>query len=156
MKAQSLLIITLLTLLNTNCTSQQKTQIDKNNSTYNAKQLKIEKIELKEQTRGTRRFTTFTPTSKTVSLNDNVTTFSLSADEWKKITEQVDQIKLSTISNLQAPTSARFSDGALSASISITSGDKIYTSSGFDSGVPPKELEKLYKIITTDHMGKKQ
>lgn len=155
MKPKSLLIFTFLILLNSNCTSQKKAEIDENSPTHNTQQLKIEKIELKEQTRGTRRFTTFTPTSKIVSLNDNVTTFSLSTDEWKKITEQVNQIELSKISTLQSPTSARFSDGALSASISITSGDKIYTSSGFDSGFPPKELKKLYTTITTDNMGKK-
>ncbi|MGU3375390.1 hypothetical protein [Chryseobacterium sp. M5A1_1a] len=148
MKTKSLLILTFITLLTTTCTSQQKPEISKNISTSNVQKLKIEKIELKEQTRGTRRFITFTPTSKVVSLNGEVTTFPLSSNEWKNITEQANQVELSKISALQSPTSARFSDGALSATVLITSDGQTYISSSFDAGVPPKELEKLYKVIT--------
>ncbi|MFP3833938.1 hypothetical protein [Chryseobacterium sp. SIMBA_028] len=148
MKGQLPLILVFSTLLSISCTSQQKTEINKNISTSNVQTLKIEKIELKEQTRGTRRFVTFTPNSKIVSLNGEVTTFPLSSNEWKKITEQINQIELSKISALQSPTAARFSDGALSATVLITVDGQTYISSSFDSGTPPKELEKLYMVIT--------
>ncbi|AZB00330.1 hypothetical protein EG359_12180 [Chryseobacterium joostei] len=148
MKPQSLLILAFSTLLNINCTSQQKAEINKNTSTSDIQKSKIEKIELQEQTRGTRKLITFTSSSKVVSLNGEATIFPLSSNEWKKITEQANQIELSKISTLKAPTSARFSDGALSATVYITSDGQTYTSSSFDSGVPPKELEKLYQVIT--------
>lgn len=148
MKVKSLLILMLATSLNINCTSQQKAEINNNISTSDVQKPKIEKIELKEQTRGTRRFVTFTPNSKTVSLNGEITTFPLSSNEWKTITEQVNRVELSKISALQSPTTARFSDGALTANVYITSDGKTYISSSFDSGFPPKELEKLYKVIT--------
>ncbi|NIF03870.1 hypothetical protein F3J23_00285 [Chryseobacterium sp. Tr-659] len=151
MKAYSLLIVTFLILSNTNCTSQNKTEINKNNLTNTTQKSKIEKIELKEQTRGTRRITTFSPGLKIFSLNETVTHSPLSVDDWKRISEQAGQIELSTISNLKAPTSSRFTDAALASSISITSDGKVYTSSTFDSGVPPKELEKLYKEIITNN-----
>ncbi|PWN63390.1 hypothetical protein [Chryseobacterium oncorhynchi] len=147
MKAQSLSILVFSILLSTSCTSQQKAEINKDISISDVQKSKIEKIELQEQTRGTRKFITFTPNSKVVSLNGEVTTFPLSSGEWKKITEQANQVELSKISDLKSPTSARFSDGALSATVYITSDGKTYISSSFDSGVPPKELEKLYMVI---------
>lgn len=156
MKARTLLIVTFLTLLSISCTSQQSIQASKDTAASSTQRSKIEKIELKEQTRGTRRVTTLTPTSRIVSLNDDATTFPLSSHEWKTITEAASQVDLSKISTFQAPTTERFSDGALASSIFITANGKVHISSSFDAGAPPKELEKLYKMIISDDIGKKQ
>lgn len=156
MKTRTLFVVGFLTLLNTNCTSQQNTEGNPNTTVSSTQQPRIEKIELKEQTRGTRRITTLTPTSRIFSLNDNITTLPWSSNEWKKIIDQANQVDLSSISNLKAPTSERASDGALAASIFITANGKVYVSSSFDAGAPPKELDKLYKMITAGGMSKKQ
>lgn len=147
MKAQYLLILFFFILFNTNSTSQQKKVIHKNNSTYTTQKSKIEKIELKEQTRGTNRIITFTPDSKIISLNGEITTMPLSSDEWQKITKSASSIELSKISSLSSPTTDRYSDRALASTITIFSQGKKYTSSTFDSGNPPKELEILYKKL---------
>ncbi|MCJ7933470.1 MAG: hypothetical protein MUW56_07495 [Chryseobacterium sp.] len=155
MKPQILLIILFLPLIHTNCTSQKKDTKTDNKASINVKQSKIEKIELKEQTRGTDRMTTYTPTSRVASLNGEVTTSAISSEAWQKITTEVNAIDLSKISALESPTTGRFTDRALSSFISITVDGKVYTSSTFDSGTPPKELEGLYREITTGIIKKK-
>lgn len=156
MKTQSLLIFIFSTLLNTNCSSQQKLGITKNTPTYIAQQSKIEKIEITEQTRGTNRIITFTPTSKIVTVNGNESTSSLSSIEWQNIETQTSIIDLSTLSLLQSPSNSRFSDGALSSKLSITANGKIYLSSEFDAGNPPKEVENLYRVLMNKKRGQKK
>lgn len=147
MKTTIPLLILFLVLSNNNCSSQQKERINKNNSTKIQKTKKIEKIEVTEQTRGTNRVITFTPNSKIVSLNGNATTSALSSGEWENIVTQSSIIDLSKISSLEAPSTNRFSDRALSSHISITADGKTYQSVTFDAGAPPKELESLYKAL---------
>ncbi|PKF74658.1 hypothetical protein [Chryseobacterium sp. PMSZPI] len=141
------LITILINIIYLNCTSQKKNNEIKNKPLINLQQSKIEKIELTEQTRGTNRVIIYTPTSKVSSLNGNSVTSPISVEEWKKITAQVNLIDLSKISTLQSPTTGRFSDRALAATISITYENNVFTSSSFDAGIPPKELENLYDEI---------
>ena len=76
MKPHILLII-FFTFININCSSQHKKDIYKNKLTIKEKNEKIEKIEITEKTRGTNRVISFTPISKTVSINGNITTTKL-------------------------------------------------------------------------------
>ncbi|MGH1517794.1 hypothetical protein [Chryseobacterium sp. JK1] len=110
-------------------------------------QQKIEKIELTEQTRGFRRSIVLTPASKTINTNEEVVSSKIASSEWAKISKLVETIDLKQISRLQSPTTGRNSDRALASSIIITSEGTEYTSSSFDSGKPPKELEALYNAI---------
>ena len=73
--------------------------------------------------------------------------FTRNPELGKVKTRLAQTIDLSKISDLKAPTTGRHSDRAMIASIIITAGGKEYTSSDFDSGHPPKELEALYKVI---------
>jgi len=126
----------------------------KNNSGNNTadissavQQQKIERIQLTERTRGFSRNIVFTPSSKQSNINEEITTTKISPAEWQTVSRLAQTIDLSKISDLKAPTTGRHSDRAMIASIIITSNGKEYTSSDFDSGRPPKELEALYKII---------
>ncbi|MBB6369113.1 hypothetical protein [Chryseobacterium shigense] len=117
---------------------------------------KIEKIEVTEQTRGTNRLITFTPDSKITSVNGNVTTSILSAVNWENIVKNAEAIDLSKIASFQSPTEGRFGDRALYSSILITKGGKVYESSNFDAGNPPKELENLYNALFSDRKVKQK
>ncbi|MET3538785.1 hypothetical protein [Chryseobacterium limigenitum] len=155
MKSYILLIIS-CSLININCTSQQKSTISENKSIIIQKNEKIEKIEIIEKTRGTNRIISFTPTSKIVSVNGNITTTELPSIEWQNILKQATTIDLSKISLLESPTTNRYSDKALSSKISIISNGKTYLSSDFDAGVPPKELENLYSILMINSKGQRK
>ncbi|MFD0863382.1 hypothetical protein ACFQ1M_14300 [Sungkyunkwania multivorans] len=70
-----------------------------------------------------------------------------SKSDWQSIKEITEEINLETIHDLEAPSTKSHYDGAASATISITIGDKTYTSSSFDHGNPPTELQPLVAKI---------
>ncbi|WP_223607118.1 hypothetical protein [Chryseobacterium sp. OSA05B] len=142
-----LIVIIPLILSNANCTSQQKRSSDTISSNGVQKKSKIEKIEITEQTRGTNRLISFTPGSKTTSVNGTISVDVLSAAAWESIVKQAELIDLYKIASFKSPSEGRFGDRALASTILITTGGKTYESSTFDSGVPPKELESLYREL---------
>ncbi|WP_142719819.1 hypothetical protein [Chryseobacterium rhizoplanae] len=71
----------------------------------------------------------------------------MSLSEWENISRQAEALNLSKISDLQSPTTGRYTDRALAATIIITSNGVTYTSATFDAGIPPKELEALYNTL---------
>lgn len=146
MKANTLLLIS-LSLVNITCISQQKTEKIENNSSTYQKTNEIDKIELKEQTRGTNRSITFDAGSIITSLNENISKSEISSSEWEDIVKQASLIDLSKIASHESPTTGRFSDRALASTIIITSNGKTYQSASFDAGIPPKELEGLYRLL---------
>lgn len=146
MKANTLLLIS-LSLVNITCISQQKTEKIENNSSTYQKTTEIDKIELKEQTRGTNRSITFDAGSIITSLNENISKSEISSSEWENIVKQASLIDLSKIASYESPTTGRFSDSALASTIIITSNGKNYQSASFDAGIPPKELEGLYRLL---------
>lgn len=146
MKVNTLLLIS-LNLVNITCISQQKTEKSENNSSTYQKTNEIDKIELKEQTRGTNRSITFDTGSIITSLNENISKSEISSSEWENIVKQASLIDLSKIASYESPTTGRFSDSALASTIIITSNGKNYQSASFDAGIPPKELEGLYRLL---------
>lgn len=146
-KSTTLTIITLSIMITGSCDSQKNMQNDQNKSVIKDQNYKIEKIELTEQTRGTNRKVTFTPTSVITSLNGEVTTAKLAVSDWNNLSKQASLIDLEKISSYTSPTTDRFSDKALSSTIVIISNGNTYQSSEFDSGTPPKELQALYKLL---------
>lgn len=147
MKIQFLSINIILIILNISCINQKKNENYRNISTLIVKKQKIEKIQLVEQTRGINEKVIFTPTSITAISNGETTESPISSSDWGKISKQAGAIDLSNISNLQSPTTGRFSDQALSATITIVSEGSAFTSASFDAGKPPKELGALYGVI---------
>lgn len=134
-------------LCNINYTSQQKGSSDTITSNGVQKKSKIQKIEITEQTRGTNRIITFIPSTRNTSVNGNVSVDVLSAAAWESIVKQAEQIDLDQIASFRSSSEGRFGDRAFASTILITADGKVYESSTFDSGVPPKELESLYKEL---------
>lgn len=158
MKMNYKLLIALipLVLCNMNCTSQQKGSLGTIASNDVQKKSRIEKIEITEQTRGTNRLISFTPGSKTTSVNGTVSVDVLSAAAWENIVKQAELIDLDKIASLKSPSEGRFGDRAFASTILVTSGGKTYESSTFDSGVPPKELESLYRELFVEIKSKQK
>ncbi|WP_153398714.1 hypothetical protein [Chryseobacterium vaccae] len=145
MKFGFLIILTPLLLFNVSCNSQQKSSDIQLNTVQ--KNFDIKKIEVTERTRGTNRITTFIPGSKITSVNGSESVAVLSAADWNAMVKQAEMIDLSKISTLKSPTQGRATDRALASAVIITTSKEIFTSSSFDAGMPPKELEGLYKIL---------
>lgn len=147
MNIQLILFSIILATSSTSCMHKNNSQNNTTAISSAVQQQKIERIQLTERTRGFSRNIVFTPSSKESNINEEITTTKISPAEWQTISRLAQTIDLSKISDLKAPTEGRHSDRAMIASIIITANGKEYTSSDFDSGRPPKELEALYKII---------
>ncbi len=139
------IILLFLIISTTACTMQNNAQI--NNIGENKSTVKLEKIELKEQTRGTNRIITFNSKTLMTSLNGNLTQSKIALPEWENVEKQINLVDLSKISSFAAPSTGHYSDQALASTIIITSNGNTYQSSSFDFGNPPKELESLYKAL---------
>ncbi|PJJ68171.1 hypothetical protein [Chryseobacterium geocarposphaerae] len=137
------IILSFLMIVVNSCSVQSH-----NNPQFNNIERKeIDKIELKEQTRGTNRSFVLNSEYLITVLNENTSKSKVSLSEWENIEKQINLIELSKISSLAAPTTGRYSDQALASTIIVISNGKTYQSSSFDAGNPPKELASLYKAI---------
>lgn len=146
MNIQLILFNILLITSATSCI--HKTNSENNTTVTTAvQQQKIEQIQLAERTRGFSKSIVFTPSLKTTNNNEDIVNTKVSPAEWQAVSKLAENLDLSKISDLQSPTTGRHSDRAMAASIIITSNGKEYTSSSFDAGHPPKELEALYNAI---------
>jgi len=129
MKSQLLQIVLLFTIISSSCNSQENKSI-------------IE-IEYFASTRGNSIRIIVSPDH----LIYNDTSSKITPKKWDAITLLIDEIDLTQISKLQAPSEERFRDASLVAEIKITTSDTIYISSQFDHGNPPKEIKKLVQQI---------
>lgn len=64
-------------------------------------------------------------------------------ENWKEINRLVNKLELTQIGNWEAPTQARFYDGARATTIIIEVDGKTYNSQSFDEGEPPAQLKEL-------------
>ena len=83
------------------------------------------------------------------SRNLEAVSKACSKDDWNKLMSLLNEIDLKNISELKAPTQARFYDGAATAQLIIIQENVTFESSSFDHGTPPKEIETLVKEILT-------
>ncbi|WP_111307746.1 META domain-containing protein [Confluentibacter sediminis] len=72
---------------------------------------------------------------------------AITSENWKQLNSLLETINLDSISNLKAPTEARFYDGASIGQLEVTKNGTVYESSSFDHGKPPSEIEALVKEI---------
>ena len=127
--------IAFLILILTSCTAQNKDDNSIFEIIYEARTRGSEiKIEFKNGT----LFFKSNSEEKSIVLNDA---------QINDIQNVAQEIKLTKIADLIAPSDKRFSDKALSASFIIKKNDISYISSDFDQGNPPKELKELYLIL---------
>jgi hypothetical protein len=129
------LTVPFIVLLFTSCSAQEKND----NAVF--------EVEYKAQTRGSLINIDFKGDSIVLKSTTEDKTIVLSNAQVNDINSIVSKIKLSEIQNLAAPTNKRFTDGALHGHFSIKKNDTSYTSSDFDHGSPPKELQTLYNIF---------
>ncbi len=154
MKIFRIAIICSVAIFSLQCTAQDKEKAAATNTNAKLTKQTIQKVELEELTRGTNRVLVFTPESKSVTLNGTEGTRNFSAAEWENVVKAVGAIDLAKIDTYEGPTTARFYDGALAATIRIHKDGKVYTSQSFDSGQPPKELAALYKLLAPAFTGR--
>jgi hypothetical protein len=127
--------IAFLILILTSCTVQNKDDNSIFEIIYEARTRGSEiKIEFKNGT----LFFKSNSEEKSIVLNDA---------QINDIQNVAQEIKLTKIADLIAPSNKRFSDKALSANFIIKKNDISYISSDFDHGNPPKELKELYLIL---------
>ena len=105
------------------------------------------KISYKAETRGSFIIIHFKDSSLVLKSTSADKSVVLSNAEVINIYNIVSKIKLSEIGDLIAPSNERYKDAALTGSFIILKNDTSYTSSNFDHGNPPKELQELYNIL---------
>ena len=71
----------------------------------------------------------------------------ISRQQWEDLGKVINRIQLENIGKLNAPSKESSIDAALIASVVITIDDKVFESSTFDHGNPPKELKPLTNKI---------
>lgn len=153
MKLKITFIAFILLLISLSCMQKKQIANSENVSAQKNDQIGIEKIELSEQTRGTRRLISINHEALSVDLNGNKSTSKITNNDWLQIVEKVKQIDLEKLSTYPSLTTGRFSDAALASGISITAKGKIYRSVEFDSDQPPVELKSLYELIKKSTAG---
>ena len=82
--------------------------------------------------------------------------WELKKEDYKKLLDLYQKIDLNGLSSLKDPTQKRFYDGAPIATLSITNEKDTYTSSEFDGGFPPKEIEAFVNelIVVAEKLNK--
>ncbi|MCK0179537.1 hypothetical protein MWU50_09565 [Flavobacteriaceae bacterium S0862] len=84
-------------------------------------------------------------------------TYNLSKENWSTCLKLLSKIDMNGLSELEAPTTYRYSDGAPHATLIIKDSDKEIRSSEFDHGHPPNEIKELVeKLLTIKKMATKQ
>ena len=87
--------------------------------------------------------------SKDRDENDKSVPTKISDADWKELVQSFKTMELDSLSRLKAPTEKRFYDGAAIANLKITYKDKIYETTSFDHGFPPKKINKFVNKINS-------
>ena len=74
-------------------------------------------------------------------------TLKLTTENKKKINTLLENLDMENLKNLKSPTNKRMFDGAMIATLKIKKDDKEYSSSNFDHGHPPIELQSLVNLL---------
>ena len=118
-----------------------------------AQDIKTAVIEYTANTRGFYQKITVKNQMVTVSKdrdgNDKSVLTKISNADWKELVESFKTMELDSLSRLKAPTEKRFYDGAAIANLKITYKDKIYETTSFDHGFPPKKINKFVNKINS-------
>ena len=118
-----------------------------------AQDIKTAVIEYTANTRGFYQKITVKNQMVTVSKdrdeNDKSVPTKISDADWKELVQSFKTMELDSLSRLKAPTEKRFYDGAAIANLKITYKDKIYETTSFDHGFPPKKINKFVNKINS-------
>lgn len=81
--------------------------------------------------------------------NSKPTTITCSNQEWESIQEKINALNLDELMNLEAPSEARFYDGAPIGKFKIIVDGTEYTTPEFDAGNPNEEIAPLINQVLT-------
>lgn len=109
----------------------------------------VKSVELSYITRGSNRNLMISSDSIIVSINDDRHSYKTPKAQWKKILLALKKVNLKGISTLKRPSTKSFSDGAMSAQLSVFTSLKKYESSNFDDSKPPLKLVGLIEMMKT-------
>lgn len=128
-------------------------------SKSNVQNSDITQFEYRAYTRGSNKEVTVTCEKievKEIRLGKNIeATYPLSKDNWNKLVEMAQKIKLDKMETLEAPSKKHQFDGAMAANLTITASSTTYQSITFDDGNPPGEIKGLVdEIIGISGVGK--
>jgi len=132
----SFLVLIMMFFSTNNCSNQQ---IDS-----------IESFTYETFTRGSSTMYTVTPDKiqvKSTGLNSNENSNNITPEEWNSLVNTAQNINVSEMSKLKAPSDSRASDAALHAILSVRKNDTIYKTNSFDHGNPPAEVKPLVEAI---------
>lgn len=135
MKIVSLLLLTIF--IGTSCSSQKKADLSSTEIEYSAVSRGLYKVIVVHN-----KIVSVTNGRKTEPVESKI-----SDTKWKQIVAEFSKINLNNISTLKGPTEKRFYDGAAIGNLKVTQNKKVYETSGFDNGFPPKEIEKLVNLL---------
>lgn len=86
-----------------------------------------------------------------------ISRFPTPKSDWNELMKILDEVNLSTLPDLEAPTSTREYDGAAIATLSVTKNDLETKSNSFDHGQPPTAIEAVVnKVLSMGEVAKKQ
>lgn len=92
-------------------------------------------------------FNEFIIKNNTISVqkdrNSKPVVTELNKEMREDLMNKLDEIDITLLPELKAPTEKRFFDGAAHATLKITLDGKIYSTASFDHGFPPKEIKEL-------------
>jgi hypothetical protein len=109
-------------------------------------------IEYTANTRGFYERITITNRQAKVSADRNAQdapkVVKISEADWNSLVAAFKKVNLDEVSTLEAPSNARFHDGAAIAMLQIKINDKTYTTPEFDHGNPPAAIKGLMSEIS--------
>ncbi|GHB62743.1 hypothetical protein [Persicitalea jodogahamensis] len=111
----------------------------------------IKSIRLQEFTRGTQRSIEVDAEKTVVIINEAEETTKTDPVVWKELKGQILDLPLTALDKVTVLSKKHQFDGALAASLTITTPDSTYTSPTFDHNAPPAELkaivDRLYQQV---------
>ncbi|QYA25051.1 hypothetical protein G3I01_05850 [Gramella sp. MT6] len=110
----------------------------------------INSITYETFTRGSTTLYTITPEKihlKSTGLNASENANSITNKDWKMLLEKLEDVDVSRINQLKAPSDSRASDAAPHAILSIRKNDTIYKTNSFDHGNAPETIKPLVEAI---------
>ena len=122
-------------------------------STNNCSKQEIDSVEsftYETFTRGSSTMYTVTPDKiqvKSTGLNSNENSNNITREQWTSLVNTAQNINVSEMNKLKAPSDSRASDAALHAILSVRKNDTIYKTNSFDHGNPPAEVKPLVEAI---------
>ena len=87
--------------------------------------------------------------SKDRDGQDQATPQKINETDWKEIVAYFDKVEIEQLPKFKAPSEKRFHDGAAIGNLKITYKGKIYETTGFDHGFPPKEIQQFVAKINS-------